>query len=154
MPIFAETNLDTAMKESDNKAKGFFICFNDVTLLERLTAEEKGRLFDALVDYAMNGKAPNCDDRYWEYVFNTFAKRIDSYYKKMNLVAPVPEPKIEVKQPEPTPAPKIYERPVETPQFRLDAPFRPSPKDVETIDSELALSKKDFACLKAYSKAN
>ena len=145
------------MNETDNIAKGFFICFNDVTLLERLTAEEKGRLFDALVCYAMNGKAPYCDDRYWEYVFNTFAKRIDSYYKKMNLVAPVPEPKIEVEPPRPavsvkptTPAPRIYERPVENEPFRLDSPTR----DIEKIDPDLSFSKDEFINLKAYAKAN
>ena len=139
------------MVETDNKAKGFFIFFNDVSLLDRLTAEETGNLFKALNVYAMCGKATSFEDRYLNFVFNAFRKHIDSYYKARNLVAPFSpsEPEIDVTVQQTT-APKITERPVAMPQLVLDSPTR----DIEKIDPDLSFSKEEFINLKAYAKAN
>lgn len=76
--------------DNDNVAKGFFIFFNDAGLVSRLRVEELGWLFDSLLKYAQDGTTPLYPngDRYLQYVFDTFRKRIDSYYKKQGLKRP------------------------------------------------------------------
>ena len=127
------------------KSTGYFISFSHTILLERLTLEEKGKLLDALNNYAQFGTVTNFDERYLNYVYDAMRKNIDSYYKARELTFPnqtvepaeEPEPEISVKQPKPK-TPIIYERPVK-PQLWLDIKDAPEP-----IDGELALDESFF----------
>ena len=113
--------MDNVKKE----AKGFFIFFGDVPLLERLTDEERGQLLTALIEYAQCGRVPNYIDRYRQLVFETLAKKIDSYYNKQGLsrpstaeVEPVDE-ELSISVDEFV-EPKTTRRPVTEPPFRLE----------------------------------
>lgn len=78
------------MDNTKKEARGFFIFFNDAGLVARLKIEELGWLFDSLLKYAQDGTTPLYPngDRYLQYVFDTFKRRIDSYYKKQGLTRP------------------------------------------------------------------
>lgn len=86
------------MSNSKKEAKGFFVFFNDVNLLARLSENESGWLFNALIEYALKGVTPIIPegDRYLKFVFDTFSRRINSYYTKQGLSRP--ELKNEVEQ--------------------------------------------------------
>ena len=94
-------NLKLPLTMDNNKktAKGFFIFFSEATFIERLSNEEKGQLLDALFDYGQYGTIPHFVDRYLTFVFDTFKKKIDSYYKKQGLS--VPEPTVDVEELDP-----------------------------------------------------
>ena len=79
------------MSETKTEAKGFFLFFGDLPLLERLSDEERGRLLTALTEYALYGRTPTFIDRYLYFVFDTFASKIDSYYKIKKLTRPEPK---------------------------------------------------------------
>ncbi len=85
------------MNSDRKEAKGFFIFFNDVNLLARLSDSEVGWLFNALIEYALKGVTPIYPngDRYLKFVFETFSKRINSYYAKQGLSRPETKDEVE-----------------------------------------------------------